>query len=144
MHGIYLRYVGIDEEKECRVTFNEITKETVKKSMEKPRKINLNTVDAQQARRVLDRIVGYKISPILWKKIKSGLSAGRVQTVALRLIVEKEREIMDFKLLEYILILSEKETFFNFKSLEIYDNFIIDIKRITIIVLFIAFFYTLC
>ena len=101
MHGIYLRYFGIDEEKECRVTFNEITKETVKKSMEKPRKINLNTVDAQQARRVLDRIVGYKISPILWKKIKSGLSAGRVQTVALRLIVEKEREIRNFVPEEY-------------------------------------------
>ena len=101
MHGIYLRYFGIDEKKECRVTFNEITKETVKKSMEKPRKINLNTVDAQQARRVLDRIVGYKISPILWKKIKSGLSAGRVQTVALRLIVEKEREIRNFVPEEY-------------------------------------------
>ena len=69
--------------------------------MEKPRKINLNTVDAQQARRVLDRIVGYKISPILWKKVKSGLSAGRVQTVALRLIVEKEREIRNFVPEEY-------------------------------------------
>ena len=69
--------------------------------MEKPRKINLNTVDAQQARRVLDRIVGYKISPILWKKVKSGLSAGRVQTVALRLVVEKEREIRNFVPEEY-------------------------------------------
>ena len=95
------KLLGIDENKECRVTFNEITKETVKKSMEKPRKINLNTVDAQQARRVLDRIVGYKISPILWKKVKSGLSAGRVQTVALRLIVEKEREIRSFVPEEY-------------------------------------------
>ena len=95
------KLLGIDENKECRVTFNEITKETVKKSMEKPRKINLNTVDAQQARRVLDRIVGYKISPILWKKVKSGLSAGRVQTVALRLIVEKEREIRNFVPEEY-------------------------------------------
>ena len=95
------KLLGIDENKECRVTFNEITKETVKKSMEKPIKINLNTVDAQQARRVLDRIVGYKISPILWKKVKSGLSAGRVQTVALRLIVEKEREIRNFVPEEY-------------------------------------------
>lgn len=95
------KLLGIDENKECRVTFNEITKETVKKSMEKPRKIKLNTVDAQQARRVLDRIVGYKISPILWKKVKSGLSAGRVQTVALRLIVEKEREIRNFVPEEY-------------------------------------------
>ena len=95
------KLLGIDENKECRVTFNEITKETVKKSMEKPRKINLNTVDAQQARRILDRIVGYKISPILWKKVKSGLSAGRVQTVALRLIVEKEREIRNFVPEEY-------------------------------------------
>ena len=93
--------LGLDNDSDNRIVFNEITKETVKKSMEKPRKINLNTVDAQQARRVLDRIVGYKISPILWKKVKSGLSAGRVQTVALRLIVEKEREIRNFVPEEY-------------------------------------------
>jgi len=84
-----------------RVTFNEITKSGVEKGMSNPRKLNLDLVDAQQARRVLDRIVGYKLSPFLWKKVKSGLSAGRVQTVALRLIVEREREIEKFNPEEY-------------------------------------------
>ena len=70
-----------------RVTFNEITETGVKAGIKAPRKLDINLVDAQQARRVLDRIVGYKLSPLLWKKVKSGLSAGRVQTVALRLIV---------------------------------------------------------
>jgi len=84
-----------------RVTFNEITKTGVSAGIKNPRKLNLDLVDAQQARRVLDRIVGYKLSPFLWKKVKSGLSAGRVQTVALRLIVEREREIEKFESEEY-------------------------------------------
>ncbi|MBE6750672.1 MAG: type I DNA topoisomerase [Ruminococcaceae bacterium] len=84
-----------------RVTFNEITKSGINAGINAPRKLNLNLVDAQQARRVLDRIVGYELSPFLWKKVKSGLSAGRVQTVALRLIVEREREIEKFNSEEY-------------------------------------------
>ncbi len=84
-----------------RVTFNEITETGVKAGIKAPRKLDINLVDAQQARRVLDRIVGYKLSPLLWKKVKSGLSAGRVQTVALRLIVEREREIEKFTAEEY-------------------------------------------
>ena len=84
-----------------RVTFNEITKSGVNAGIKEPRKLDLNLVDAQQARRILDRIVGYKLSPFLWKKVKSGLSAGRVQTVALRLIVEREREIEKFQQEEY-------------------------------------------
>ena len=84
-----------------RVTFNEITKSGVQAGIKAPRQIDMDLVDAQQARRVLDRIVGYKLSPFLWKKVKSGLSAGRVQTVALRLIVEREKEIEKFKEQEY-------------------------------------------
>lgn len=80
-----------------RIVFHEITKQAIQKAIDNPRKINQNLVDAQQARRVLDRLVGYEISPILWRKVKGGLSAGRVQSVAVRLIVEREREIMDFK-----------------------------------------------
>ena len=80
-----------------RVTFNEITKPAVKAAIKSPTDINMNLVDAQQARRILDRIVGYKVSPILWKKIKSGLSAGRVQSVATRIVVERENEIRAFK-----------------------------------------------
>ena len=93
--------LALDEKEENRVTFNEITKSGVEKGMSAPRALNLDLVDAQQARRVLDRIVGYKLSPFLWKKVKSGLSAGRVQTVALRLIVEREREIEKFNSQEY-------------------------------------------
>lgn len=85
----------------CRVTFNEITKDTVKKSIKEPREIDMNLTDAQQARRVMDRIVGYKISPILWKKVKRGLSAGRVQSVAVKLIVDRENEIESFIPEEY-------------------------------------------
>ncbi len=93
--------LALDMNDTNRVTFNEITKSGVESGMSAPRKLNLDLVDAQQARRVLDRIVGYKLSPFLWKKVKSGLSAGRVQTVALRLIVEREREIEKFEPLEY-------------------------------------------
>jgi len=93
--------LGIPEETVCRITFNEITKEAVKEAVKKPRKIDLNLTDAQQARRVLDRIVGYKISPVLWKKVKRGLSAGRVQSVAVKLICEREEEIENFKPEEY-------------------------------------------
>ena len=103
-HLAYL--LGIPEDSVCRVTFNEITKETVKESMKKPRKIDMNLTDAQQARRVLDRIVGYKISPILWKKVKRGLSAGRVQSVAVKLIVDRENEIEKFIPEEYWNILA--------------------------------------
>jgi len=84
-----------------RVMFNEITKKAIEKAFEKPGQVNINLVDAQQARRVLDRLVGYKISPLLWDKVRRGLSAGRVQTVALRLIVEREREIRAFIKKEY-------------------------------------------
>lgn len=93
--------LALDMNEENRVSFNEITETGIKAGIAKPHKININLVDAQQARRVLDRIVGYKLSPFLWKKVKSGLSAGRVQTVALRLIVEREREIEKFNSEEY-------------------------------------------
>ena len=84
-----------------RVLFNEITKKGITKAFEKPGMINFNRVDAQQARRVLDRLVGYKVSPLLWDKVRRGLSAGRVQTVALRLVVEREKEIKAFEKKEY-------------------------------------------
>ena len=90
-----------DKDKITRVTFNEITKSAVQKAIKEPRNIDMNTVDAQQARRVLDRIVGYKISPLLWKKVKRGLSAGRVQSVAVKLIVDREDEIENFIPQEY-------------------------------------------
>src|SRR6201994_4557629 len=84
-----------------RVMFNEITRNSIQKAFEKPLQVNINLVEAQQARRVLDRLVGYKISPLLWDKVRRGLSAGRVQTVALRLIVDREREIRAFVKKEY-------------------------------------------
>src|SRR3990167_4414627 len=84
-----------------RIVFHEITKGAIEKALEHPRTIDMNLVDAQQARRVLDRRVGYKLSPFLWKKVARGLSAGRVQSVAVRLIVEREREIENFKTEEY-------------------------------------------
>ncbi|MDD6479385.1 MAG: type I DNA topoisomerase [Oscillospiraceae bacterium] len=93
--------LGLDLNEANRISFNEITETGIKAGIAKPHKIDLNLVDAQQARRVLDRIVGYKLSPFLWKKVKSGLSAGRVQTVALRLVVDREREIEKFVSEEY-------------------------------------------
>ena len=93
--------LGIDENSKCRVTFNEITKDAVKEAIKNPRCVDKNLIDAQQARRVLDRIVGYKISPILWKKVRRGLSAGRVQSVAVKLIVDREKEIEKFIPEEY-------------------------------------------
>ena len=98
----HLAYVlGIDPKDACRVEFNEITSKAVKAAIKKPRAIDLNLVDAQQARRVLDRLVGYTISPLLWQKVKKGLSAGRVQSVATRIICDREREIEDFIPQEY-------------------------------------------
>lgn len=88
--------LGLDKNKTKRIVFNSITKSAIQKAIENPRDINYNLVNAQQARRVLDRLVGYELSPVLWKKIKPGLSAGRVQSVAVRLIVEREREIESF------------------------------------------------
>ena len=93
--------LGIDPESACRVEFNEITSKTVKESVKKPRAVNMQLVDAQQARRVLDRLVGYKISPLFWAKIRKGLSAGRVQSVATRMIVDREQEIDSFVPEEY-------------------------------------------
>ena len=93
--------LGIDPASACRVEFNEITEKTVKSAIKQPRTINMELVDAQQARRVLDRLVGYKISPLLWVKIKKGLSAGRVQSVATRMIVDREQEIETFVPEEY-------------------------------------------
>lgn len=93
--------LSIDADSDCRVVFNEITKEAVINSFKTPRPLNRDLVDAQQARRVLDRLVGYNISPILWKKVKKGLSAGRVQSVALRLIIDRENEIKSFVPEEY-------------------------------------------
>ena len=93
--------LGIPVEKTMRVTFNEITKSAIKTAIKEPRQIDMNLVNAQQARRILDRIVGYKLSPLLWKSVKSGLSAGRVQSVATRIIVEREEEIRAFQPEEY-------------------------------------------
>ena len=109
----HLSYIlNIDEEEKCRIEFNEITKDAIKKAIKSPRNINLNLVDAQQARRVLDRLLGYQISPILWQKVRKGLSAGRVQSVTTKLICEREEEIKAFEPKEYWsieLIASNKE-----------------------------------
>lgn len=98
-HLAYL--LGIPETEECRIVFNEITKNAVKDALKNPRAINTNLVDAQQARRVLDRLVGYQISPLLWRKVRRGLSAGRVQSAALKIICDREKIILDFKPEEY-------------------------------------------
>ena len=89
--------LGLTPDKTKRIVFHEITKTAILKAIEEPRKIDENLVNAQQARRILDRIVGFELSPVLWRKVKPSLSAGRVQSVAVRLIVEREREIQDFK-----------------------------------------------
>ncbi|MCL2616721.1 MAG: type I DNA topoisomerase, partial [Defluviitaleaceae bacterium] len=93
--------LNLDEDKASRITFNEITKKAVSRAVKEARQINMNLVDAQQARRELDRIVGYKISPLLWKKVKKGLSAGRVQSVALKMICDREDEVESFVPVEY-------------------------------------------
>ena len=91
----------LENKETSRITFNEITKNAVKDSIKQGRDIDMNLVDAQQARRMLDRMVGYRISPLLWEKVKSGLSAGRVQSVALRIICKREEEINAFVSEEY-------------------------------------------
>lgn len=101
--------LNIDSSEPCRVTFNEITKDAIKEAIKHPRQIDMSLVDAQQGRRVLDRIVGYKLSPLLWRKVKKGLSAGRVQSVALRLICEREAEINVFESEEYWSLETELE-----------------------------------
>ena len=98
--------LGLDPNSKCRIEFNEISENVVKNAVDHPRAINMQLVDAQQARRVLDRIVGYKVSPIICKKIKPKLSAGRVQSVALKLVVEREREIQNFVPEEYWIVSS--------------------------------------
>lgn len=112
--------LDIDLKSDCRVVFNEITKDAIKESFKHPRPINLDVVDAQQARRILDRLVGYNISPLLWKKVKKGLSAGRVQSVAVRLIIDRENEINAFTPEEYWTI---KGSFITNDSKEFEGNF---------------------
>ena len=102
-HLAYL--LGLDEDEKNRIEFNEITKDAVRNAIKNPRKIDKNLVDAQQARRVLDRLVGYKISPILWSKVRKGLSAGRVQSAATKMICDREEEIEKFVPKEYWSIL---------------------------------------
>lgn len=118
-HLAYL--LDMDPKDECRIVFNEITKDAIKNAIEKPRAIDLHLVDAQQARRVLDRLVGYKISPLLWRKIRRGLSAGRVQTAALKIICDRENEINAFIPEEYWTITAEfeKDKKFEAKLLQI-------------------------
>ncbi|AIQ64462.1 DNA topoisomerase I [Paenibacillus stellifer] len=108
----------LDDTQDCRVVFNEITKQAVKDAFKTPRKINMDLVNAQQARRILDRLVGYKISPLLWKKVKKGLSAGRVQSVAVKIIMDRENEISAFVPEEYWTItakLAIRDTLFDSK-----------------------------
>ena len=141
--------LGIDDKSKCRVTFNEITEKAVKESIKTPRQLDKNLIDAQQARRVLDRIVGYKISPILWAKVRRGLSAGRVQSVAVKLIVDREEEIEKFIPEEYwnidVELLKNKELFkaklvgkndkkLELKSKEDVDKVLKDIEKAEFIV----------
>lgn len=115
-HLAYL--LGIDPTSECRIVFNEITKETIKNAVKHPRTIDLRLVDAQQARRVLDRLVGYQISPLLWRKIRRGLSAGRVQSAALKIICDRENKIKEFIPQEYWNITASFEKGFDAKLIE--------------------------
>lgn len=105
-----MQVLGLDSTKAKRIRFNEVTESAVKAAVKNPGQLDMNLVDAQQTRRILDRIVGYQLSPILWKKIKSGLSAGRVQSVATRLIVDRENEIRAFKAEEYWTIDAQLKT----------------------------------
>lgn len=93
--------LGLDKEKTNRIVFHEITEPAIQEAIKHPRQLDMNLVNAQQARRVLDRLVGFKLSPVLWRKVKPQLSAGRVQSVAVRLLVEREREIQNFKSVPY-------------------------------------------
>ena len=101
--------LGIDPDKPCRIVFNEITEKTIKAAIKNPRPIDLDLVDAQQARRVVDRLVGYQISPLLWRKVRRGLSAGRVQSAALKILCDRETEIKNFKPEEFWNIVAEFE-----------------------------------
>lgn len=130
----HLAYIlGIDPADDCRIVFNEITKPAIQEAVKHPRKINLDQVDAQQARRMLDRIVGYKLSPLLWRKVRKGLSAGRVQSVTVKLICEREKEIQAFDSVEYwtvgLKLRKDKSAMFNAeltqvdgKKLELYNE----------------------
>ncbi|MBQ4898928.1 type I DNA topoisomerase [Paenibacillus sp. Marseille-P2973] len=102
--------LDVDQTETCRVVFNEITKQAVKDAFKTPRKINMDLVNAQQARRILDRLVGYKVSPLLWKKIKKGMSFGRVQSVALKIVLDRENEISEFVPEEYWSITTKLKT----------------------------------
>lgn len=128
----HLAYIlGIDENSNCRIAFNEITSNGIKEAIKNPRKLDMNLIDAQQARRVLDRFVGYKISPLLWKKVKRGLSAGRVQSVAVRMVVDREEEIEKFVPEEYWTLdadLKDTKSRKNFVSHFYGDSKKIDIK----------------
>jgi DNA topoisomerase-1 len=95
------KLLKIEDNQPCRIEFNEITKQAIQNAVTHPRKIDYNRVNAQQARRILDRLVGYNLSPLLWRKVRKGLSAGRVQSVAVRLICEREEEIDSFEQVEY-------------------------------------------
>lgn len=112
--------LGIEEDQKCRIEFNEITKNAIKNAVKSPRQIDMGLVDAQQARRVLDRLVGYSISPLLWRKIRRGLSAGRVQSAALKIICDREKEIAKFEPKEYwtihVELSSDKQNKQNFKA----------------------------
>lgn len=114
--------LGLKPENTKRITFNEITKDAIQRAIQNPRNINLELVNAQQARRVLDRLVGFELSPVLWKKVKPSLSAGRVQSVAVRLIVEREREIQNFVISSYYKVQAEFKRGTAFKS-ELSKNF---------------------
>lgn len=102
--------LGIENDEQCRIEFNEITKDAIRKAIKNPRQINLDLVDAQQARRVIDRLLGYQISPVLWQKLRKGLSAGRVQSVTTKLICDREKEIDAFVPIEYWTIDLKSET----------------------------------